>query len=400
MVTTPTLAMSMKILGGDCGVMITASHNTPEYIGIKLWNPSGLGFTPEQEAEVEQIYNNKILIDITWDKIGYITNINDINSMHVEQILKLIHFGPNKRTLNIIVDPGNGSSCEIAPLLLKNLGCKFVTLNSNPDGHFPGRLSEPNSKNLQTLVKFLKGADDIEFGCALDGDADRVIFIDGKGKIIEPIRMLTFLAKQILLHDPPTNGSYYNVMTPINSSSVLEYVLHPLGANIIKTEVGDIKVAIEIKKQRGIIGGENAGTYIWPTFHYGPDSLVTIAKVVELLSYETRTLTELLSEIPEFPFVQKEFNLLQNTPFTKAIYERIRTKVIELLKEKGFSKIKINELDGIRIDYEEGWLLIRRSGTSPIVRIAGEHIKNLADIDELIDSVTKILKDDLGLIKK
>ncbi len=395
MVTTPTLAMSMKFLDGDCGVMITASHNTPEYIGIKLWNPSGLGFKPEQEIAIEEIYNNKSFNRVSWDKVGSVTSIYDINSLHVNEIMKLIDLKNGKKEkLNVIIDPGNGSSCEIAPLLLQKLDCKFITLNSQPDGHFPGRLSEPSSKNLQTLISFIKVDPDLDFGIALDGDADRVIFIDGNGELLEPIRLLTFLAKHELEKKPIINGHTPKIVTPINSSSVIEEVLKPLGCEIIKTQVGDIKVAIEIQNQNGYIGGENCGTYIYPEFHFGPDSLVTIAKVVEILSYEDKSFTELLKEIPEFPYTKEEFDLKEDIPITIENYVEIGKAVEKLLISQGFKKIVKNEIDGMRLDYEDGWVLIRRSGTSPKLRIAGEHKEDVSKVSKLINLIVELLSKD------
>lgn len=389
MVTTPTVAMSMKFLDGDCGVMITASHNTPEYIGMKLWNRSGLGFTPEQEMELEQIYRSGAFKSVSWNKIGKISEVNNINDLHVEEILKLIELGP-KKPPNVIIDPGNGSSFEIAPSLIKKLGCKFVTLNSNPDGHFPGRLSEPNSKNLRTLISFIKSTDDMDFGIALDGDADRVIFVDGNGKIIEPIRLLSFLAKKKIEKDPPRNGRFHDVVTPINSSSVIERVLEPIRGRVIRTKIGDIKVAIRIRKQRAILGGENVGTYIWPKFHYGPDSLVTIAKIVEILTHEDRSFTELLEDIPETPFIHKTYDLIEDKQFNEEDYDIISSLLGDNLTESGYEIEKITRVDGVRLDFHDGWLLVRKSGTSPKLRVSGEH-EDFDKLESLIESVAREL---------
>jgi phosphoglucosamine mutase len=399
MVTTPTLAMSMKFLGGDCGIMITASHNTPEYIGIKLWNPSGLGFTPDQELDVENIWKKKAFRKIKWDEVGTVTHINDINTLHVDEILKKINVNPNNGMHRVIIDPGNGSSCEIAPLLLQKLGCKFVTLNSNPDGFFSGRLSEPSEENLHIVSNIIKNSPNIDLGMALDGDADRVIFIDANGENIEPVRMLTFLAKKELERHPPKKGEKVKIMTPINSSNVIERMLEPLGCEIVRTQVGDIKVAIEIEKQGGIIGGENSGTYIWPSFHMGPDSLVTIAKLIEILSYEKRSFTDLIAEIPKFPFVKKEYSLTYDKVISQDEYREMGMIVEPFFEDQGFTNIKYNNIDGLRMDFEKGWILIRRSGTSPILRIEGESSVNTKTTNKTIDAVAKILADTYDYIQ-
>ena len=399
MVTTPTLAMSMKFLGGDCGIMITASHNTPEYIGIKLWNPSGLGFTPEQELDVENIFKKKAFRKIKWDKVGTVTQINDINTLHVDEILKRIKMNPKTIMQRVIIDPGNGSSCEIAPLLLKRLGCKYVTLNAQADGHFPGRLSEPSIENLQIVSNIIKNSPNIDLGMALDGDADRVIFIDRHGDIIEPVRMLTFLAKKHIERHPPKKGKKIKIMTPINSSNVIERTLEPLGCEIVRTQVGDIKVAIEIQNQNGLIGGENSGTYIWPEFGLQPDSLGTIAKLIELLSYEKKSFTELITEIPKFPFVKKEYPLAYDKVITQEEYREMGIMVEPWLEEQGFSDVKYNNIDGLRMDFDKGWILIRRSGTSPILRVEGESTINVKSSNKNIDATAKILAETYDYIQ-
>ncbi|MFW9867790.1 MAG: phosphoglucosamine mutase, partial [Candidatus Thorarchaeota archaeon] len=148
-VTTPTLAMSSKFLDADAAVMITASHNTPEYIGLKLWNPSGIGYSPEQEEEISRIYNNKDFLQINWDEVGKVTQVNDINDIHILNITNQTKFDGSG--INIIVDPGNGSSCEIVPKLLSSYNVDIMTINAQMDGRFPGRHSEPSKQNLQQI---------------------------------------------------------------------------------------------------------------------------------------------------------------------------------------------------------------------------------------------------------
>ena len=171
-VTTPTIAMSLRYLNADAGVMITASHNTPEYIGLKMWNPSGIGFSTDQEEEISRIYDKKEFVKLEWDQVGKVTQVNDINDKHIEAITKRIMFDGSN--LNVIVDPGNGSGCEIVPKLLGEYNINIMTINAQMDGKFPGRHSEPSEKNLIQISKFLKISDQEDIGIALDGDADRV----------------------------------------------------------------------------------------------------------------------------------------------------------------------------------------------------------------------------------
>ncbi|MFW9987245.1 MAG: phosphoglucosamine mutase [Candidatus Odinarchaeota archaeon] len=368
-VTTPTLAASLKFLNAEAGVVITASHNTPEYCGLKLWNPSGIGFSPEQEMEISRIYDEKDFIKINYDQIGKVTQINDINDIHISEITSLIKFNGNK--LNVIVDPGNGSGCEIVPRLLGEYNINVTTLNSQMDGNFPGRHSEPNKKNLMKLSKFVKISKEEDIGIALDGDADRVIFLDENGEIVDPIRLLTLMAKYYIKENQ-LSKEQMKVTTPINSSSLIEDVLKPLGCSVIRTEVGDIKVAIALRELGGFLGGETSGTYIWPHFHYGPDSILTIAIVLDMMNKTGKNLKELLKDIPHYPYFANKFKLIKDIPFTEEVHQKIISEISKSLDNLGKKNIKINQLDGCRFDYDDGWLLIRRSGTSPYLRISGE----------------------------
>lgn len=387
-VTTPTLAMSLHYLRADCGVMITASHNTPEYIGLKFWNSNGLGFTPNQEQEIERIYNEKKFLKIEWDEVGKVTEVNDINDVHILDVTKRINFKGSECA--VIVDPGNGSGCDIVPKLLTKYGVNIITLNGQMDGHFPGRHSEPSEKNLHQISKFLRISDHTRIGIALDGDADRVIFLDEEGKIVDPIRLLACLAKNYLEKYGETDKIKARcVVTAINSSRVIEDVLNPLNCDVIRTEVGDIKVALALKDSGAFVGGENSGTYIWPFTSFGPDSIVTIAKVLQLIVETGKPLKELLKDIPEYPFYRQNFKLKEDIPFNKEINKKIIDEISALLKDRGHQISGINELDGVRIDFDKGWILIRRSGTSPYLRISGESNIDMAHSIEINKSAEK-----------
>ncbi len=378
-VTTPTLAMSLKILRADAGVMITASHNTPEYIGLKFWNISGMGFTPEQEEEIERIYNAKSFLKIKWDEIGTVSEVNDINDVHILDITHRVMFDGSK--LHVIVDPGNGSSCDIVPKMLSNYNINVTTLNCQMDGSFPGRLSEPSKENLKQISNFLKISEQADLGIALDGDADRVIFLDENGEIVDPIRLLALMAKDYLerYKGSKVKKEMMKVVTPINSSSLIEDVLNPLGCEVIKCEVGDIKVAICLKEHNAFLGGENSGTYIWPSTHYGPDSIVTIAKVLRMVAESGKTLSELLKSIPNYPFYRTNHRLLKDIPFSEQTNDEIISEMKDTFNGLGKKIKKINKMDGIRIDFEDGWILIRRSGTSPYLRISCESSINMEE---------------------
>ncbi|MFW9898270.1 MAG: phosphoglucosamine mutase [Candidatus Thorarchaeota archaeon] len=391
-VTTPTLAMSLRVLRADAGVMITASHNTPEYIGLKFWSPNGMGFNPEQEEEIERIYNTKTFTSIEWNEVGTVSRVNDINEVHILDIIHRIMFDGSN--LHVIVDPGNGSSCDIIPKLLSKYNINVTTLNCQMDGSFPGRLSEPSEENLKQISKFLKISEHDDIGIALDGDADRVIFLDENGDIVDPIRLLALMAKDYLerYKGSKIKQEMMKVVTPINSSSLIEEVLTPLGCEVVRCEVGDIKVAMCLKENNAFLGGENSGTYIWPSTHLGPDSIATIAKVLRIIAESGKGLCELLENIPKYPFYRTNHRLKKDIPFTDGINKQITDEMKDIFNELGKKIEKINQMDGIRIDYEDGWILIRRSGTSPYLRISGESSIDMSASIEINKIATEKMK--------
>ncbi|HMF34273.1 MAG TPA: phosphoglucosamine mutase, partial [Candidatus Lokiarchaeia archaeon] len=228
--TTPTLAFATGELNAQAGVMITASHNTPDYIGVKFWQPSGLGFNTDQENEIEEIFNGRAYRTTHWNEIGTVVDVADFNSRHVTEIMKQVNVDPDGKHFSVVVDPGNGAACEIAPMLLKELYCRITTMNAQPDGYFPGRYSEPSRENLKMVSEFIRSAGgEIELGIALDGDGDRVIFIDEKGALVDPIRLMTLLTLSIAKGLPDDLRYGFSVAAPINSSSVLEDTIKPFG---------------------------------------------------------------------------------------------------------------------------------------------------------------------------
>jgi phosphoglucosamine mutase len=358
--------------------MITASHNPPEYIGIKLWNPSGLGFSTKQEGEIERIYLERSFKKTDWRGIGTVIPIFDVNSIHIEDVMEKIKI-PENNNLSVIVDPGHGCSAEILTRLLNKYQIKYMTINAQMDGTFPGRQSEPNEKNLNQLCKLVCFSEAADIGIALDGDADRVIFVDEDGNLVDSIRLLALCAKDIIMENGDIPEVDKKVASPINSSSVLERVLNPIGCEVIRTEVGDIKVATALKENGGILGGETSGTFVWPKYHYGPDSIATIAYVLEMINRRGIPLKELLKEIPEFPFVRSSFPLQRDIPFTDLVNDKIIREIQTLFQDLNLNTLRKNRLDGIRFDHSNGLVMIRRSGTSPLLRIS---VESTIDIEE------------------
>jgi len=361
-VTTPTLAEAARKM--DFGVMATASHNPPDYGGLKLWNPDGSGFSPDQARTIEKAIEGRRFRLKHWDQIGKTHSLPDAIHKHADRILK----GVGKSKLKVVVDCANGPASTITPMVLQRMGCHVVTINSNLDGRFPGRPPEPVEENLTTL----KGAVlsmDADLGIAHDGDADRMVAIDDKGAFIGGDELLAVFAKRY--------GKRRLVVTADASMAIDDYVKR----KVFRTRVGDVFVSQEVKKRKADFGGEPSGTFIFPDQTYCPDGILAAARLVEIAS--DAKLSELRKKVPKYPILRAAeiFNL------------RHREKVMKCL-DREMKKIKCRErllLDGYRLQFKDGWALVRPSGTEPKIRMVAEarQRKRAAEIMTTINRAVK-----------
>lgn len=378
-VPTPTLQYAVKVRNYDAGVIITASHNPPQFNGIKVIDSDGTELSEEQEEEIENIYFSKNFRTVSWEKVGTLSNWDGALDMYIEAILSKVDIDLiRKANLHVVLDCGNGAGALVAPELLKRLGCKLTMINCELDGLFRGRPSEPIPENLGELMKKVRevGAD---LGVAQDGDADRAIFIDEKGDFIFGDQSLTLLAKYIVREKKGI------VVTPVSTSSALENVVRKEGGEVKYTKVGSPIVARVMKKVNAVFGGEENGGFIFPEHQYCRDSAMTIAKMLELLSKEKRPLSEMIKELPRYELIKVK----THCPNEK------KDEVLCRIKEKvrGDPDIKdMDETDGLKIHTKDGWVLIRPSGTEPIFRIFAES-KNKENAEKLMEKYRKMLDD-------
>ena len=343
LVTTPTLAEASRALG--CGVMVTASHNPPEYEGIKLWNPDGSGFGVEQTTAIEKMIGTKKFKLQPWDKVGMRHLLQDAVECHMMRILA----GVGKSSLKVVVDCANGPASNITPLVLQKMGCKVITINSNPDGHFPGRPPEPTEENLQDLknaVVSMKAG----LGIAHDGDADRMVAFDEKGHFVGGDQLLALFAKKY--------GKKKIVVT-VDASMVIDDFVD---AEVIRTRVGDVFVSEEVKKSKADFGGEPSGTWIFPDQTFCPDGILAAARLVELIG--KKKLSELREAIPCYPILR---NYVEFDP-------KNREKILQGIERElqGIKCESMLTMDGHRLQFKEGWALVRPSGTEPRIRFLAE----------------------------
>lgn len=352
MVPTPVVGFAASRLNASAGVMITASHNPSPDNGIKLWNPDGMAYSTAQEMEIERIVHEKDYLTKNWNELGTKKEVKDIIPQYVQELLNLVAINPG---LKVVVDCGSGAASYLSPLILRKAGCEVLSLNSQPDGFFPGRKPEPNQDNLKDLMNTVQlvGAD---LGIAHDGDADRMVAVDDTGKMADFDKLLALVSSRI-------GGT---VITTVDAALCMDECLESVGGTVIRTKVGDVHVAQEIVEQNASFGGEPSGTWLHPEFCMCPDGILSALKVVELVSQQG-PLSELLSAIPEYSTIREKL------PCSNENKIRVMENVESSLEGCFNEVVDVNNIDGVRISFEDGsWVLVRPSGTEPYVRITLE----------------------------
>ena len=352
MAPTPLVGYATLKLGADAGVMITASHNPPEYNGIKLWNPNGMAYRQEQERVIEEIIHNKNFKTVSWKDIGLIESNEDVVFEYVNDILEQVNITPGTK---VVVDCANGAASYLSPLILRKAGCDVVSINSHPDGFFPGRMPEPSQKNLQELMKIVN-ATGAEIGIAHDGDADRMIAIDEKGNMADFDKLLAIVSREI--------GGV--IVTTVDASLCTDKCMEEVDGTVVRTKVGDVHVAESIMDKNANFGGEPSGTWIHPNFCMCPDGILSALRVIELVQVNG-PLSEQLDAVPSFPTIRDKINCenFQKDP----IMLKVEKELHNLLDDV----VDVNRIDGVRISMIDGsWVLIRPSGTESYIRITLE----------------------------
>lgn len=357
MVPTPTLALASRDC--DCGIMVTASHNPAQYIGMKVFK-GGMSFNTKQQEEIEDILEKGKFNQAEWRRTGDLGTMDGALRDHSRAILE----NTGSSDLKVVVDCGCGAASVLTPYVLGRMGCEVMTLNSQPDGTFPGREPEPVEENL-SLLKNMVTAAGADLGIAHDGDADRMMAVDNRGRFISGDKMLALFAQR---------EAKKAIAVPVDTSKVIDDILG--GIKISRTKVGDVYVAEELDRTGGEFGGEPSGAWIFPRVSLCPDGIYAAARLVEIVENEGG-LAGLVDSIPEYP--------VKRGAFICSDKKRAMAEIMHGLSRLG----EINTLDGIRVDAGDGWILVRPSGTEPKIRITVES-KNKCD--ELYATVSEIIR--------
>ncbi len=339
----------------DGGVIITASHNPPHDNGIKFVDADGIGIPDDMEEKIEDMFFDENPDRVPWDEISEVET-SDIIDEYIENVINRVDADAIKDAgLKVVVDCGSGAACFTTPYLLRKLGCQVTTMNCQPDGFFPGRNPEPTEDNLQDLINAVKnlGAD---LGIAHDGDADRTICIDENGAFVFGDKTFALVEKYMLKEN---KGGL--IVTTVATSQAIYDIAEEYGGEVIATRVGDLLVARALKENDGLFGGEENGGLIFPDFVYGRDAALSTAKIVEIMAKEKKPLSKLIDELPSYRSEKRKVECP----------DELKVEVMEKIAEVT-CEFEVDTTDGVKILTEEGWVIIRPSGTESIFRCFAE----------------------------
>ena len=365
---TPTIARAVATYDADAGVVVTASHNPATDNGLKLWTPSGKAFGPEQRRAIEDRLSAEEYDLQPWDGIGTQYSRTDAAEHHATAITEAVSIDEPP---HVVVDIGNGAG-GITARVLAALGCHVETLNGQPDGSFPGRPSEPNAETLGTLMGVLERTD-ADVGIAHDGDADRMVAVDDTGAFVPKDVLLALFARE-------SAGEGDRVAAPIDTSLAVDDALAEVGASVTRTQVGDVYVAERATEADVVFGGEPSGAWIWPSETLCPDAPLAACTLVELVA-DRGPLSALVDSVATYPIERTSIEVADKS----GVMGRVETRVAERYDE-------VETLDGVRVETDAGWFLIRASGTEPVIRVTAE-ARDEAAAEALFDDAVAIVTD-------
>jgi phosphomannomutase/phosphoglucomutase len=350
----PTPALQYLVRDGYAGgAMITASHNPPEYNGVKIIEPDGTEMGDEETIRLEELIFGPTLPLSPWDQAGREMPVPDSTERYIEGILRHFPGSPGKG-MTVVADPGSGPACITTPKILEGLGCRVLTVNGVMDGTFPGRLPEPSVEGLQNLANLVMSSG-ASFGVAHDGDADRAVFVDENGRFVEENAEFAIVVQELCRQKKGV------IVTPVSSGQVVEETARREGSSVHYTPVGSIYVARTMRTllEKGepvIFGGEGNGGLIFPDHQFCRDGGMTAAMMVSLLSTSKKKLSELVSRLPERHIIKDK------------IAAKKGAEILASLPGQ-YPDSRIDMTDGVKIFTQDAWALVRASGTEPIIRI-------------------------------
>jgi len=352
-------------------VFITASHLPPEYNGIKMYYGEGIGLEEENIIKIRDYVMNDDLEQAPWEKVKR----PKISNHRLGYLDTLIGWFETKREMKVAVDCGNGAACLSAPDAVDVCGYELIEVFCEPDPTFPNRPAEPADEHL-TVLKQTVVDQKAEMGIAFDGDGDRVVVVDEKGRTLSPDELAVIIGKFLV-----KEGDC--VLANVESSMLIEKELEPLGARVKRIKVGHTFLTLEAKQENAVLGVEKSGHIIIPKYFLFDDAIVAPLFLAWTLSKSEEKLSDLKDALPVFLNKRLGFDSPDDVRFDR---------IAKLQKEFKTKYENVNTMDGVRVDFDDGWVLIRASNTSPMIRLTAE-AQTEERLQELITEFSKELEE-------
>ncbi len=379
--TTPTVEIAVPLENADGGIILTASHNPKQWNALKLLNEKGEFLDAAQGAKILEIAEKEDFDFSEVDDLGIITRNDAYIDIHIDEVLNLSLVDADtirKAKFKVVVDGVNSTGGIAIPKLLETLGVEVVKLYCEPTGHFPHN-PEPLKEHLGDICDLVV-KENADFGIVVDPDVDRLAFISNDGEMFGEEYTLVACADYVL---GKTKG---NTVSNLSSSRALRDITQKHGGTYEAAAVGEVNVVTKMKANKAIIGGEGNGGIIYPESHYGRDSLVGSALFLMLMAEKGGTVKELRDSYPSYFMSKKKIQL---TP------ELDVDGVLKAMADK-YQKEDISTIDGVKIDFAENWVHLRKSNTEPIIRIYTE-AKSQSEADSLADRIIGEIKEVAGI---
>jgi len=354
-VPTPVVAWLTREMQAEVGVVISASHNPPQYNGLKIFDSTGMAYTMEQQERLEEHIHKGENAASDWNRVGHVEAM-DLKRLYIDAITELVEVPLEQR---LVCDLLNGATTSIAKDLFEELGSQTILINAQPDGHFPAGNPEPNKESLQRLGIMVKDSG-AKIGFGFDGDGDRMIPVDENGETPSPDRVLAAYAGYVV-----RANSGGTVVTHVGASMSVEEAVEAAGGSVVRTKVGDVHITEAMLETGAIFGGEPVGAWIHPDVHLCPDGLLSAVRLMQALDSDGKTLSQFVSGIPEYPTLRAKVSCPNSEK------DAAMGSISDIGEEFG-EVTDISTVDGVRLQLEDGWVLIRPSGTEPIIRITVE----------------------------
>ena len=379
LVPTPVTAWMIGETGSDAGVEITASHNPPQYNGLKVFNREGMSLTIEEQLATEKVLEEEAYEWSQWDGVGSTEEVDAIEP-YIEMLVDTINI---ENETMVAADCFCGATSTLAPLAFGEFNLKSNIINAVPDGTFPAGNPEPSRESLMRLGRYMKSLG-CEVGFGFDGDGDRMMPVGADGSMVNPDRALAAFAGYMV----ERNGGG-TVVTHVGASMNVDDMVREAGGKVIRTPVGDAFITEAMARHGALFGGEPVGAWVFPEHHMCPAGVMGALKVLEALEETGKSMEEFISSAPMYPLDRVKLGC-ENQQKPMAM-----TLIAERYQDAYRDVETISTVDGIRLEMENGWALIRPSGTEPLIRITVEG-RTSEDVEDIMDRGRLLVKKVLG----